>query len=165
MATNGVIGIAKLVRDLDEVKKANITVGYQGDSGKKLHPESASASIAEVASYMEFGTKDIPARPFLRTALKQHAQEIKTSIKKALASVIDQRKDVEDAVAIIGDAAVDAVHSTIENAASWAAPLSPKTVKTKGSSSPLVDTGAMKDNASWAHRDKQGNILKQGGER
>lgn len=165
MTNRGVIGIDKLKKDLQDLKEAEITVGYQGVSGAKMHPESEGASVAQVASYMEFGTKTIPARPFLRTALKQNKSEIKQAVRKALSDIIDQRADLDTAVSNIGEAAVEAIRTTIDNASSWAAPLAASTVKAKGSSSPLIDSGTMKDKASWAYRDNSGRIKKQGGEK
>lgn len=164
MAKNGVIGIDNLKKDLQDLKEAEITIGYQGQSGRRLHPEGSGATIAEVASYMEYGTADIPARPFLRTALQQKETEIRKVIKKAMADLIDQRADIMTAIAHVGDAAVEAVRDTIDNASAWAAPLAASTIKAKGSSNPLVDSGAMRDNTSWAYR-KDGQIVKQGGEK
>ena len=164
MPSNDLLGIEKLKKDLEELKMSSITVGYQGDSGRRRHPNGSGASIAEVASYMEFGTNTIPARPFLRTAVKQHEKAIKTSAKRAIAKMIDKRDNADDAVETIGNAVVAAVHKTIDTAASWAAPLASSTVKAKGSSSPLVDSKEMRSSVSWARRGNAGEIIKQGGE-
>lgn len=163
MAKGKGIGIGKLKRDLKRLAEMDITVGFQGRSGSKRHP-NGTASVAEVARYMEFGTDDIPARPFLRTTEKQHKGELKKVNRRALADLVDQRADVDQVAAKVGEAAVEAVRDTIDSASMWAEPLKRSTVKRKGHSRPLVDTETMRDNVSWAAREN-GQIKSQGGEK
>jgi hypothetical protein len=157
------LGIDGLKKVLNELKEHKITIGFQGQSGSALHPE-ANVPMAKVAKWHEYGTAEIPARPFLRTTAKQNKKEFKDANKKAISDVIDQRAKPEEVLERLGQIGADAAKKVVLNASDWAEPLSSSTVKRKGFSAPLVDTGSMVDAISWAIR-KNDAIVKQGGER
>ena len=50
-------------------------VRYDGKKKKNLVWTPAGKSIAEYAIYNEFGTADIPARPFMRQTVEKHQKE------------------------------------------------------------------------------------------
>lgn len=157
------LGVAKLKSELATLGKSRVTLGYQGPSGAAKHPE-ADASVAEVAAYNEYGTSTAPARPFLRTTMDRQGEALHRQLRKGVSDLIDGRADEADEVlSTVGETGVEAIRQTIDDAKSWAEPLSPVTVAAKGHDRPLVDTKVMRDSASWAIR-RGGTIVQQGGE-
>jgi hypothetical protein len=158
-----VIGIDNLKKDLESLRKRKVTIGFQGESGSAIHENGDGASVANVASWMEYGTESVPARPFLRTTFSRYSDKFQSALKKAVSDLIDRRKSLETALEPVGELGVASVRDIIDTAATWAEPLSAGTVKSKGHSSPLVDTGQMRATVSWAIRDDN-KIINQGGE-
>lgn len=106
----------------------SIEVGFRGPVAKK-------------AAFNEFGTADIPERPFFRKAISRiRAGEITPLIK---AAVDRQTMTVPPAAATeIGRAAASVVKSSIDRTDS--PPNAPGTIRQKGKDDPLVDGGEMR---------------------
>jgi len=163
-------GIGKLKEELAKMRSTRITVGFQGESGARAHPDADGATVADVARWQEYGTESdagveiVPARPFMETAF-QRAEQFKAHLRKAISDVIDQRADVPTALRTLGDAAVAAVHAAIDDSRSWAKPLAASTIRAKGHDHPLVDSRTMRDAVSWAAREGigGGGIVQSGG--
>lgn len=158
------LGVGKLKEELAKMRSTRITVGFQGASGSRAHPDADGSSVSDVARWQEYGTVTSPARPFMGTAFVR-AEQFKSHLRKALSDVIDQRADVPTALRTLGDAAVAAVHSAIDDSRTWAEPLAASTVAAKGSDQPLVDSRTMRDAVSWAAREGVGGggIVQTGG--
>jgi hypothetical protein len=168
------LGIGKLKADLAALRAAKITIGYQGSSGAATHPD-ADASVATVAQWMEFGTPGsddrnydsprsmIPSRPFLRVTFERAGGDFVEAARKALSDLVDGRATVEEVEARLGELGVSEVRKTIDDSRSWAEPLADSTVQAKGHDQPLLDSGTLRDSASWAVREGD-TIRRQGGE-
>jgi len=132
-------------------KSKGIKVGFNKGLGQ--HPGSR-ATISEVAAYNEFGTQDsdggelIPERPFLRTTIGEQSKPVYVPLtEKLLGLILDGTLTADQAIGMLGEKAaldvknkIDAI-SEPENAQS--------TKDRKGSSSPLVSSGLMKQSVSW----------------
>lgn len=114
-----------------------------------IFPESTTESgrfVAEYATYNEYGTKHIPARPFMRNTIDAHLDEWKSVIKKYSSANPD---DLIGAFELAGEVAAKDVMATIE--AGEFAPNSPKTIARKAArgkqnpNTPLIDTGVMEE--------------------
>jgi hypothetical protein len=123
-----VVGILKgATRDVDE--------GKTGDS----------VPIAPYAAMMEFGTKHVPARPFLRTTLAERQSDWSKTI--ALLMQENGVKDLTKALNLLGIQMTGDIKAKIMSGAF--APLSPKTIAAKERKGrphpdlPLVDTASM----------------------
>lgn len=164
------LGIGKLKAALALLRKTTITIGYQGASGAAAHPNAPEGqSVALIALWQEYGTENPdgtprnPARPFLETTFKRHQPEFQKAVAKGIADLIDgraEREDVEHKLAVLG---LDKMRATLDDSRSWAEPLAQSTIDRKGHDQPLLDSGTLRDESSWAIR-RDGEIVKQGGE-
>lgn len=119
--------------------------GLAGAAGKVGWFETAAykdgTPVAYVATIHEFGTSRIPARPFMRPAVAEYGpqwvQQIGEGAKAALRGSVSAR----DVLEIVTLRAAGDVAKSITAVTSPA--LSPATVKRKGFTKPLVDTGQM----------------------
>ncbi len=160
------LGIAKLRKQLAELASTKLTFGYQGPSGAEKHPGAKQGTpVAAVARWQEFGTATAPARPMGRHTMEENREAFKALGKKTISDVIDGRAEPDIAIAAAGDKCVEALRRTISRSREWAEPNAPSTAAKKGHDQPLVgEHQTLTTHASWALRDKNGTIRKQGGE-
>jgi hypothetical protein len=128
----------KLVKLFDQLKKAagTIQAGY-------TDPETAA-----IAMYNEFGTRTIPARPFLRRSLETFdpQAEVTELAKDLVATQSDPMTVYQD----IARKLRDHTAQTINRANSWAQANAASTVKEKGSNRPLRgDQDRLIEDLSW----------------
>lgn len=103
--------------------------------------------VWKYAIYMEYGTTDkddktiIPARPFFRSFQWNKRNILKSMCKRMYNSCIEGNIEPIDAYKRIGRYCRTAIFDSLMNG-EWA-PNTEKTIKEKGSSQPLVDTGTM----------------------
>lgn len=95
--------------------------------------------VALVAAVHEFGApaKNIPARPFFRTAIAQN----KEKWAKQLGKAIEATGNAEGALDMVGEVIKDDVRNSIRDG-DWV-PNNPKTAARKGFGKPLIDTAHM----------------------
>jgi hypothetical protein len=132
--TNGK-GIEKLMK---LAGAAGVLVGVLHGGG--AHPEGDGQTIAEIAWWNEFGTKRIPARPFLRTALINHAY-YRPHIIAALKRMLEYGTDPLKEMKLIGSIAARDIQWSMLNG-NWE-PNAKSTKDRKGSSRPLYNTGRL----------------------
>lgn len=93
-------------------------------------------SVAKNAKYQEFGTYNIPPRPFFRNAIKQNQKKwvklYKQGIKQRDSFIVEK----------VGVIAASDIKSSITK--TLMPPNAPATIKKKGSNHPLIDTGFMR---------------------
>lgn len=127
-------------------KKAKVSIGILGGATRDVDDGNLNASqpIAPYAAAMEFGTKHIPARPFLRNTYVLHKSEwVEMMGVMWNGGVTDPKKILQS----VGEVAKGEVKETIR--AGDFAPLSPKTIKAKERkgrpepATPLIDTASM----------------------
>jgi hypothetical protein len=109
------------------------------DGGETIN----GTTVLDYAMYNEFGTRHIPARPFMSTTAEEHRDGVAKFAEYLAGQLIDGKITVPKLLAVLGADYQSKVQMTIRNAVSWAAPLNEATIKAKGSSSPLIDTGRM----------------------
>mgnify|MGYP001381330246 CR=1 FL=1 len=105
--------------------------------------------VAQVAAIHEFGSPErrIPERSFLRSAIRERQAEIIRLNKVSLVKIIRGQLTSEQALNQLGEMAKGSVQQKIRGGDF--APLRPSTVKRKGSSKPLIDTGQMVQSVSY----------------
>ncbi len=103
-------------------------------------------SVAQVFAWNEFGTDRIPSRPALRTGARAATPKAVSLNKANLPAVLDGRMAAAVALAQLGEMAVSEVRHSILTGP-WD-PNSEATIRRKGSSKPLVDTGQMLNSVS-----------------
>lgn len=81
-------GWDRLRRQIKRVRDLQVTIGYQGPKGGQTY-EGNAASVAAVAMFHEFGTRNMPARPTLRPTIDANRRRLsrmmRDQINKALA--------------------------------------------------------------------------------
>ena len=134
---------------LEDMADLEVCIGFQ--HGKAT--EDDGTDVCDVAAWNELGTEHIPARPFLRKSVDENKDKIDSFLqarkKDLLAGV-----SVEHVLKEIGIFQKDLVKEKItegrfkKNKGS--------TIKRKGSSKPLIDTGRMRQSVDYVIRKKEG---------
>ena len=130
-------------------KKGKYPPTHLGDKQLKIgFPRSKSTqSNVRKALWNEFGTRRIPARPFLRTSMRNNRAKYLKMAHADAKQILAGSMSIERSLARIGIVAQGDVQMSIV-AGNWT-PNAPSTVKRKGSSRPLIDTGAMRQAVTW----------------
>jgi hypothetical protein len=98
----------------------------------------APLHVATVAFWQEFGTANIPSRPFFRTTISNRSKDWGHNLGVALKAT---NMDGEAALRMLGQSMRDDVENSI---ATWTIPgNAPRTIEIKGFDKPLVDEGTM----------------------
>nr|DAL49497.1 MAG TPA_asm: virion morphogenesis protein [Caudoviricetes sp.] len=99
--------------------------------------------VAQVAFWQEFGTAKIPMRPFFRNAIAKNTRKWGDSVNTALIGTNDSEK----ALKMLGEIMRGDIVLSLTNLNT--PPNAPSTIKQKGSSNPLIDTGLLRNSISW----------------
>lgn len=145
-------------------KKLN-TAALDGPSTVKVgFPKSKSAqSNIMKAIYNEFGTRGsgkgfgtprgggfggpIPERPFLRNAMRNNRSKYQLALRTSAGKLLLGETSLKTVLTKLGALAQGDIQEEIDNLKS--PPNSPVTIAIKGSSNPLIDTGAMRRAVTW----------------
>lgn len=121
----------------------------KGGTGKKSESKGKGATVLEYAIFNEYGTSRIPKRPFFRLSVgTQKAQnEIKEYLNTQIENIISGELTGQGAYENLGTFVVQKIKKTIMSGNF--APLDSKTIKRKGSSSPLIDTHSLYNSISY----------------
>lgn len=104
--------------------------------------------VAHVAATNEWGADGIPERPFFRASVRRMEQELLSTLRKGIDS---EKMAVSSKLADkLGAQGAGIVQETISNQDySPRPPNAPSTIERKGSSTPLIDTGRMRQSVTW----------------
>lgn len=102
---------------------------YDGSDGE---------SVAQVAFWNEYGTANIPPRPFFRNTIARHKDEWP---KQAAALMEANGGDVRQTLELMGEGVKGQLVETIQDFRE--PPNAAATVKKKGFDKPLIDTGTL----------------------
>lgn len=148
----------KLMEDLKKALQTRYTgakAGYlKDDKGKKPYDEANPPIMEDVALWNEFGTENIPARPFLRTAQRKAVERGQHIVKRRM----EENSDVEQICKDLGMMMQAEIKNQITRGTFT--PNAESTIKRKGSSRPLVDTGNLLQSVHWGVTTSEGDILK-----
>jgi hypothetical protein len=131
------MGWQRIQLDIKQLKGRSVKIGIMGTA------EVEGTAVIDYAIYNEFGTRFIPARPFMATTADRFRDETVKVASVMIGNVLDGKYNVDRMLARLGAWYQSKVQITIRNAKEWAVPNLPATIKAKGSSSPLIDTGRM----------------------
>ena len=132
------LGWKAIKREVERAQRREVAVGIlQGSS------DSEGASIAEYATYNEFGTEDVPSRPFMAMSFDENVAAINSDFDRQSKRLVTGQVTADQALTIIGQKHAGRVQNTITGRNILPA-LAPSTIAAKkGSTKTLVDTGAM----------------------
>lgn len=136
----------ELKRKIPSIKNAAVTVGIQSDAGSD--DDEDSTPLAAIAFWNEQGTDGggwggpIPERPFMRDTFDQQKDKWGRAADTAISAILSGKFDPERAFGVLGQMSEDDIKAAITNG-DWVKN-SEATIELKGSSQPLIDTGAMR---------------------
>lgn len=120
--------MSKLTDLLDKYRKAQSLKMKIGILADKTYPDGTKAAL--VGYLNEYGTKDIPSRPFFRTAIENNRD-----ILPEMAASLVSKHDLETAARMIGDHMVGEFTRSVNN---WSDPPNAQsTIDQKGYNAPL----------------------------
>lgn len=137
--TGNLDGAKKLLARLASLKAQAVYVGLPAESNEAVEGEP-QFNLASLAAVLEFGSaeKKIPSRPFLRDTLTKN----KEAYVNFFSSQFQQGVELGQIYAQLALIAERDVQENIRNG-NWVAN-APSTIKRKGSSKPLIDTGHLR---------------------
>lgn len=152
---------AKVIKDLDRAEfdrllkrfgAENKAVNVGFPAGIEHKDDSGAATpytVAQIAGVHEFGSPaaGIPERSFVRSALAENRQSYIALNRKTLARVVNGDMSIAEALGLLGTKAVGDVQRKIRGGPFEE--LQAATVRRKGSSKPLIDTGQMRQSVQW----------------
>lgn len=126
-----------LIERLRADKDKAVYVGFPAEFDKPVEG-AENFNLASLAAVLEFGNERIPSRPFLRQTLSEN-QEKYTALFTQLFKQGLQIERIYEQLALVaqGDVQLNIARGN------WA-PNAKSTIKQKGSSKPLIDTGKMR---------------------
>lgn len=131
------LGWKKIKREMLKAKNKEVAVGIlegsQNDEG---------ASIAEYATYNEFGTRNIPSRPFMAISFDENIGAINSDFYKQGKKLAEGTVTANIALTIIGQKHAERIQNTITGR-NILPKLADSTIANKGDTKTLVDSGAM----------------------
>jgi hypothetical protein len=134
--------IPDLMRRLKRLASMEIHIGVI--SGEK----GADSELVMIASVNEFGTRSlhVPERSFIRNSFELYRSDIEKAFKMGIQQVIKGAAP-DQIMGQIGEAIVGKIVGRID--AGIAPANAPSTIKQKGGSKPLIDTGRLKQSITW----------------
>lgn len=137
----------KFQRTLKELEKLQVRVGFQ--HGKAT--EDDGTDICDVAAWNELGTVRIPSRPFLRKSVDENEGKIRSFLKEKAEDIVDGAT-AEQILKEIGIFQKDLIQEKITSGSF--SPNAESTVRQKGSSIPLIDSGRMRQSVNYEIKEK-----------
>lgn len=141
-------GFKRILATLKEASQSEVAIGWFPDAKH----ESAGEAIqtAEIATIHEFGTSTVPARPMIGPVHDTNLLRYRARLKELWGKIVALEISTEAALVIFGAMVEADLKRWITSGPH--APLSPITIARKGSSRPLIDTGAMRDQVMFRHQ-------------
>lgn len=132
------------IKETISLSKQTVKVGIP--AGAK---EVDGTSTALIAAANEFGvpSKGIPERPFIRTGIKNGMPNFKRLNRINVVKICQGEQSIDGAYEQLGVMAVGEIKKSIKTG-NWVAN-DPATIKAKGSSKPLIDTGNMLQSVNY----------------
>ncbi len=131
-----------IAKEIARFQKFTIRVGYQDSAGTDL-------AVIDIATFMEFGTINIEARPFLSSAMDTNMAAIGEAFEREIGTILDGKQTAIQAGERLGIFAVTLVKKRITSSPEWAEPLAEATIDAKGSDVPLIDTAELLNSVTY----------------
>ncbi|MCD7826345.1 MAG: hypothetical protein LUH14_10360 [Clostridiaceae bacterium] len=136
----------KLLKDLGNLEvRIGIQQGETNDEG---------VDLVDIAMFNELGTIHIPSRPFLRDSVDANADQINTFLQSMKQELL-KGGSAESVLKKIGTFQKGLIQEQIVNGNFE--PNKEATIKKKGSDTPLVDTGRMRQSINYVIQEKGGS--------
>jgi len=144
---------SSLKKELVDLKGKEVAVGFPaGNSSLGTPYYSGGASVLEVAIWNNYGTHNIPARPFMDFASIDIQHWFKTENAADIKLCKDGKITTNEMFGRWGSIAKGMVQEQITD--TYEPPNAQSTIDAKGSSHPLIDTGHLRQSVTFAVRDR-----------
>lgn len=137
----------RLQRELEKLASMEVCIGFQHGEAS----EEDGTDICDVAAWNELGTEHMPSRPFLRKSVDENEDGIIDFLQEKRDGLI-AGASAEQILKEIGLFQKDLVQEKITEGDFT--PDAPSTVRKKGSSKPLIDSGRMRQSVNYVIRKK-----------
>jgi len=105
-------------------------------------------AVVNRAIWNHYGTsRGIPSRPFLLNAIRKNRRKYLEAMKTAGAKILRGEATLDQTMRKLGILAQGDIQQEITDLRD--PPNAPATIKAKGSSNPLIDTGEMRSKVTW----------------
>jgi hypothetical protein len=122
-------GIGRIKNNLLTIDNSFTHVGFPKEEEEADGPAGSMTEVAQIAVYNEYGTKDIPARPFMSLAYKTNVDGLKRLQAQMYKRVLRNEITVKQGLAIIGEWLSAKMKRTIDSVST--PPNAPSTIKQK----------------------------------
>lgn len=128
----------KINKALKYCKSHTIEIGILGDGGSITTSKGIEKEITvlQYGIYQEFGTKNMPPRPFIGNALTSNKTEIHKYLEKLINGILSGKADGRETYIKFGLYLQGLVMQSIASASTWSTPLSEATIKSKQKNAP-----------------------------
>lgn len=116
------------------------------DRVKVGFPSGSAGNILDRAFWNEFGTVKMPERPFIRNAFNQNRAAYRAMMIRAAQQIMMGAMTKTIVLSQLGLKAAGDIQRSMPGTPP---PNAPSTVRMKGSSTTLVDTGQMRQSVTW----------------
>jgi hypothetical protein len=142
-------GWEELKREVARMADHHVLVGVQGAEAAANY-QGTGLTIAQIGSVHEFGRPaiNIPERSFIRAGIDEHRERILNRCTRMAAGIMGRVITVEQALGLLGEYTVGLLKARI--ARGIEPPNRPSTIRRKGSSKPLIDTGQLRNSITYA---------------
>ena len=144
--------LRNLIRRYARGREVELAVGFPvGEAGTGTTYPDSDARVLDVAVWNNYGTGNgVPRRDFMTPGGNLAVDNTRDIAKAMIPEVNVGRVTVDRALESMGPTAQAAIQETITDIK--APPNAPETIKRKGSSNPLVDTGQMRNAVTYVVR-------------
>lgn len=152
------VGLKNLAKTVDKIARLRVSVGIQGPEADETYEDGTT--VADVATYNEYGTKNIPARSFIRRTAVEDRTAIGRSARDAF-EVLDKKPTYDSAVGAmekIGEDVGRMIQAKIDSSPSWAKPNAASTIAKKGFDHPLRETRKLEKSITYRVHSPAGTI-------
>jgi len=146
------LGYVKILAEMAKLDGTYVDVGIHSDAGST---ESGMA-IAAYAAFNEYGTATIPERSFMRSTFDETVGALNELKRRLVGGVQDGRLTADRAASFLGEFHQRDIQRKIGSNVPPAN--APSTIRMKGSSSTLIDTGAMRQAVRYVVYTGSGNV-------
>lgn len=130
-------------RNVPVLKAAHVKVGFPAGG--------TDGDVLDIAIWNHFGTPNadypIPERPFLSNAIRNNQATYKNNMRKGAKKIIDGENTAKGIMTLLGIKAQGDIQEEIT--ALQDPPNTEATIRQKGSSNPLIDTGTMRGSVTY----------------
>lgn len=138
-----VIDVRKAIKEAQS--KDVVKAGVLESAGS--YPDGLHA--AEVATFHEFGTRDIPQRSFLRSTERENREALFVLFQQLTMHVLLRKMTANKALGLVGEKMKGLIQKKIANGDPNWKKLEDSTIAAKGSSKALIDTGQLRQSINY----------------